>query len=270
MKITFDDVSFKYDKETPNVLSNASFTINSGELTAIIGKNGSGKSTIAKLIVGLLTQDSGNIYIDDTLLTEKSSSALLSRMGMVFQNPDNQFVASTVKDDIAFGLENRCIVTSLMKEKINKYARMVRMEEFLEKSPEELSGGQKQRVALAGVLALETDLIIMDEATSMLDPEGVKEINEIIKELKKNFSKTIITVTHNLQEIVYADNVLVLDGGRVVASGTPKEILLNTDLLEKVGLEVIDAVKLIKRLSKSTITNKKEWEDEIWDLAFKM
>ena len=270
MKITFDDVSFKYDKETPNVLSNASFTINSGELTAIIGKNGSGKSTIVKLIVGLLTQDSGNIYIDDTLLTEKSSSALLSRMGMVFQNPDNQFVASTVKDDIAFGLENRCIETSLMKEKINKYARMVRMEEFLEKSPEELSGGQKQRVALAGVLALETDLIIMDEATSMLDPEGVKEINEIIKELKKNFSKTIITVTHNLQEIVYADNVLVLDGGSVVASGTPKEILLNTDLLEKVGLEVIDAVKLIKRLSKSTITNKKEWEDETWDLAFKM
>ena len=270
MKITFTDVSFKYDKETPNVLSNASFTINSGELTAIVGKNGSGKSTIAKLIVGLLMQDSGNIYIDDVLLTEDTCNNLLPKMGIVFQNPDNQFVASTVKDDIAFGLENRNVPTKEMKKIIDKYAKMVRMDEFLDKSPEELSGGQKQRVALAGVLALETDLIILDEATSMLDPEGVKEINAVIRELKRNCNKTIVTVTHNLQEIIYADKVLVLDEGNVVFSGTPKEVLMNISLLEKVGLEVIDAVKLIEMLHNSNIKNKDKWEEEIWDLAFKM
>ena len=227
MKITFDDVSFKYDKETPNVLSNASFTINSGELTAIIGKNGSGKSTIVKLIVGLLTQDSGNIYIDDTLLTEKSSSALLSRMGMVFQNPDNQFVASTVKDDIAFGLENRCIETSLMKEKINKYARMVRMEEFLEKSPEELSGGQKQRVAIIRSLIMKPKIMLFDEPTSALDPEMVSEVFDLIKKLASS-GMTLIIVSHEMRFITEVSNhVIFLDDGNIIFDGTKEEMKIN-------------------------------------------
>ena len=266
MKIEFKDVSFSYEHDT-EVIKDLSFVINDGEMTSIIGPNGSGKSTIAKLIMGILQPDSGHIYIDDVELNEDSISDIRKKMGIIFQNPDNQFVGVTVKDDIAFGLENKKVPRNEMIEKINMYSSLVRMNEFLDCNPDELSGGQKQRVAIAGVLAMETESIIFDEATSMLDPVGVKEINETMKMLKKQASKTIISITHNIEEILYSNRVLVIKNGQIVASGTPKEILANYELLQSSGLETLDSVKLIQKLDP---IKHKDIIEELWKLTFNM
>lgn len=266
MKIEFKNVSFKYQSDF-DVIKDLSFVINTGEMTSIIGPNGSGKSTITKLIMGLLVPNSGSIYINDVLVTEENILNIRKNMGIIFQNPDNQFVGVTVKDDIAFGLENKCIERNEMFELINKYSTLVRMNDFLDSNPENLSGGQKQRVAIAGVLAMETETIIFDEATSMLDPIGVEEINKTLKMLKKEASKTIISITHNIEEILYSDNVLVIDDGQIVAQGKPIEILSNIELLNKVGLDTIESVKLINMLEEN---NHKEIIEELWKLTFNM
>ena len=265
MKIEFKNVSFHYPNES-DVLKNVSFIIESGQMTSIIGHNGSGKSTLAKLIMGLLEPTSGEIYIDDVLLNETSIPSIRNKMGIIFQNPDNQFVGVTVKDDIAFGLENKNIERSKMLELINEYSKLVKMDSFLESNPENLSGGQKQRVAIAGVLAMNTECVIFDEATSMLDPVGVKEINETMKMLKKTALKTIISITHNIEETLYSEKVLVLNNGVLVLTGTPKEVLLNIDVLKLAGLDTLESVKLIKMLhNKNT-----ELEEELWKLTFEM
>ena len=265
MKIEFKNVSFHYPNES-DVLKNVSFIIESGQMTSIIGHNGSGKSTLAKLIMGLLEPTSGEIYIDDVLLNETSIPSIRNKMGIIFQNPDNQFVGVTVKDDIAFGLENKNIERSKMLELINLYSKLVKMDSFLESNPENLSGGQKQRVAIAGVLAMNTECVIFDEATSMLDPVGVKEINETMKMLKKTALKTIISITHNIEETLYSEKVLVLNNGVLVLTGTPKEVLLNIDVLKLAGLDTLESVKLIKMLhNKNT-----ELEEELWKLTFEM
>ena len=160
-------------------------------------------------------------------------------MGIIFQNPDNQFVGVTVRDDIAFGLENHKIPRKEMIEKIDKYAKLVNMQDFLDENPENLSGGQKQRVAIAGALAMDTDLIIFDESTSMLDPKGTKEIHQMIETLRKTYHKTIISITHNLEEALIADRVIVLNEGKIVLDGTPKEVLKEQTILEASGLKLI-------------------------------
>ena len=192
-------------------------------------------------------------------------------MGIIFQNPDNQFVGSTVKDDIAFGLENHLIERSEMERRVEKYSKLVDMDLFLDKNPENLSGGQKQRVAIAGVLAMESDLIIFDESTSMLDPKGTKEINKTIKTLKeRETDKTIISITHELEEALYADRILVLNNGKIVLDGKPTEVLPCQDILEASGLKVIDGLKLIKDLEKVEFASKKEVIDTLWESIFQM
>ena len=269
MKIEFRDVTFYYTKSEV-VLDNLSFTIQDGTMTAIIGHNGSGKSTIAKLIMGLLEPVSGEIYINDELLTIDNLDRLRSKMGIIFQNPDNQFVGATVKDDMAFGLENHLIERSEMEKRIEKYSKLVNMHEFLEKNPENLSGGQKQRVAIGGALAMETDLIIFDESTSMLDPLGTKEVIQTIKDLKEKQNKTIIVITHNLEEAVFADRVMVINEGKVIVSDTPQEVFKNTPLLEACGLVTLEGIEILDEIKKSNLKNKDQICEALWELTFKM
>lgn len=231
-------------------------------MISILGHNGSGKSTIAKLMMGLLQPDSGSIYINnvdttDNNITETELDKLHAKMGIIFQNPDNQFVGVTVQDDIAFGLENHQIPRDEMIERINKYAKLVNMEKYLLVSPEDLSGGQKQRVAIAGALAMETETIIFDEATSMLDPKGTSEIIEMIKKLKKESTKTIITITHNLEEAVFADRVIVLNEGHIVLDGKPQEVLKEKEILEASGLTLLDSLDIMNKIKNLNITKRK-------------
>lgn len=277
MIIEFKNVSFSYDESDDNkdVIHNISFNIKPGEMVAILGHNGSGKSTIAKLMMGLLNPNSGHIYLDnvdvtDNNIKERELDLLHAKMGIIFQNPDNQFVGVTVKDDIAFGLENHQVPRSEMINKIDKYAKLVDMYDFLDKNPEALSGGQKQRVAIAGVLAMETEVIIFDEATSMLDPKGTKEIIDMIKKLKSEYDKTIITITHNLEEAVFADRVMIVNNGKIVLDGTPEEVLKEKELLEDSGLSLIDSLDLIHRLKNKPLKNKEKLMDALWELTFKM
>lgn len=278
MNIKFKDVSFSYtEKETgkDDVIKNISFEINQGEMVAILGHNGSGKSTIAKLIVGLLSPQKGFIYLNDVLVNneemkEEELDELHSKMGIIFQNPDNQFVGVTVQDDIAFGLENHNVPRDEMIKKINHYAKLVDMENYLTYNPENLSGGQKQRVAIAGVLAMETEVIIFDEATSMLDPKGTNEIIGMIKKLKQEYDKTIITITHNLEEAVFADRVIVLNSGRIVLDGKPEVVLKEKDILESCGLTLIDSLDLMYKVNQINSPKKKWLVEALWDLTFKM
>lgn len=277
MKIEFKNVCFKYDDDSrlDDVIKNISFEIKPGEMISILGHNGSGKSTIAKLMMGLLQPDSGSIYINnvdttDNNITETELDKLHAKMGIIFQNPDNQFVGVTVQDDIAFGLENHQIPRDEMIERINKYAKLVNMEKYLLVSPEDLSGGQKQRVAIAGALAMETETIIFDEATSMLDPKGTSEIIEMIKKLKKESTKTIITITHNLEEAVFADRVIVLNEGHIVLDGKPQEVLKEKEILEASGLTLLDSLDIMNKIKNLNITKKKELEEALWGLTFKM
>jgi energy-coupling factor transport system ATP-binding protein len=267
MKLVMENIDFSYSPDTP-VLKNFNLRINNGETVAIIGHNGSGKSTIAKLIVGLLKADRGNIYIDDELLTENTVDRIRMKIGIIFQNPDNQFVGVTVRDDIAFGLENHLVPREEILKKIDYYSALVEMKDFLYKNPEELSGGQKQRVAIAGVLAMETQAIVFDEATSMLDPKGTKQINETISQLKEKHDKTLITITHDLEEAALAERIVVLSDGQIILDGTPAEVFRHKDLLEKSGLDVTDSVKVISMVEKMKIKRKQELVDELWKLTF--
>ena len=277
MKVEFKNVCFKYDDDSrfDDVIKNISFEIKPGEMISILGHNGSGKSTIAKLIMGLLQPNSGSIYINgvdtaDPNVTETELDKLHAKMGIIFQNPDNQFVGVTVQDDIAFGLENHQIPRDEMIERINKYAKLVDMEKYLLVSPEDLSGGQKQRVAIAGALAMETEVIIFDEATSMLDPKGTAEIIEMIKKLKQKSSKTIVTITHNLEEAVFADRVIVLNEGHIVLEGKPQEVLKEKEILEASGLTLLDSLDIMYKVKDLNLSNKKELEEALWELTFKM
>ena len=269
MKIELKDISFSYEKDTL-VLDNLSLTIEEGQMVAILGHNGSGKSTLSKIIMGLLEPKNGEVLVDGVKYEGDEFDKIRDKMGIIFQNPDNQFVGVTVQDDIAFGLENRRVSREEMIERIKKYAKVVSMEDYLLTNPENLSGGQKQRVAIAGVLAMETDVIIFDESTSMLDPKGTKEINQMIKMLKEEQNKTIISITHNLEEAVYADRVIVLNGGKIVLDGTPQEVLKEKDTLEASGLKLLDGISIVNELNNSNLNNKKELIDTIWELTFKM
>ena len=249
--IELKNVSFKYDEEY--VVKNVSFSIEKGSYTTIIGHNGSGKSTIAKLIMGLLEKDKGQIFVDGLELNLENLYKIREKIGIVFQNPDNQFIGSTVRDDIAFGLENHCIPHEQMDPLILKFAEKVGMLNYLDSEPTKLSGGQKQRVAIAGVLAMYFNVIIFDEATSMLDPQGKKEINELIEEIHREKNITIVSITHDIEEAVKSDYVIVMDKGKVAMEGKPEEILLREKELIQMQLDIPFTLKLKNELKKQGV-----------------
>jgi len=262
--IEIKNLSFKYQKLY--AVKNLSLDIEQGEFVCILGHNGSGKSTLAKLIVGLLKANSGSIYIDGIELTEETVDELRKKIGIVFQNPDNQFVGVTVKDDIAFALENRQVERKKMVELIDEFSKLVSMEKFLEHNPEDLSGGEKQRVAIAGVLAAKPEVVIFDEATSMLDPKGVREVIKVIKDLKG--TKTIISITHNLAEALLATKVIVMNDGEIVLVGTPEEVFKEKQILKDSKLDILESMKLLELIENSNINNKEKIEDVLWELSY--
>ena len=261
--ISIKNIHFNYqDQDTREALSDVSLDVYEGEWLAIIGHNGSGKSTLAKMMNGLLEASSGEIYIDGQLLTEKTVYEARRKVGMVFQNPDNQFVGTTVEDDIAFGLENIGMPRDEMVQKINASLEMVRMTKFKEKEPARLSGGQKQRVAIAGMIALAPKVVILDEATSMLDPQGRFEVISTIQQLHRDKGITVISITHDLDEAAQADRVLLMEGGKVNRIGMPSEIFeMGTALVDK-GLDVPFSEKLKAILKDKGMKVPNEYLDE--------
>lgn len=270
--VQFKDVSFKYEKDAPYALDHVNFSVYEGEWLAIVGHNGSGKSTIAKLMNGLIFPQSGSIFVNGKEIAEETVWDVRDMVGMVFQNPDNQFVGTTVQDDVAFGLENHGIPREDMVERVHGSLKKVKMDDFLDQEPHHLSGGQKQRVAIASVLALRPKIIILDEATSMLDPRGRSEVLEIVRELKRNNNLTIISITHDLEEAVKADRLLVMNKGSVYKEGTPSDIFLMDEELIKLGLDIPFTQKLIKRFREQGFHVPEEilQEDKLVDYVWRL
>lgn len=244
--VQFQNVSFQYEENAPYALKDVTFSVYEGEWLAIVGHNGSGKSTIAKLMNGLIFSQSGSIQVKDRIISEESVWDVRDMVGMVFQNPDNQFVGTTVQDDVAFGLENHGIPRDEMVKRVHDSLEKVKMDQFLNQEPHHLSGGQKQRVAIASVLALRPSIIILDEATSMLDPRGRMEVLETVRELKNLNNLTIISITHDLEEAAKADRILVMNQGNVYAEGSPSEIFSMDETLVELGLDIPFTQKLMK------------------------
>lgn len=261
--IELEDIHYRYhEDDAREALAGVSLEIRRGEWLAIIGHNGSGKSTLAKVMNGLIEANTGSVVVNGKTLTEETVFDVRRTVGMVFQNPDNQFVGTTVEDDIAFGLENIGLPREEMLERVTKVLEMVKMSEFRTKEPARLSGGQKQRVAIAGVTALEPEVIILDEATSMLDPKGRLEVISTIQKLHKEKKITVISITHDLDEAAQADRVVLMEQGQIQQIGTPKEIFkLGSKLVEK-GLDVPFAEKLIEALRERGINVPEEYLDE--------
>ena len=235
--IEVQHLKYKYDNHVDDyILKDVTFHVKQGEWLSIVGHNGSGKSTTIRLIDGLLEAESGEIIIDGDKLTLENVWEKRQHIGMVFQNPDNQFVGATVEDDVAFGLENQGMDYQIMFDRVQEALDIVGMQDFKEREPARLSGGQKQRVAIAGVVALRPDIIILDEATSMLDPEGRLELIQTVKKIKDRHGMTVISITHDLDEVALSDRVLVMKEGQVESTGTPSELFSRADL-EDLGLD---------------------------------
>lgn len=270
------NLKYKYDSESENyTLNDVSFQVKKGEWLSIVGHNGSGKSTTVRLIDGLLEAESGDIIISGDKLTAENVWEKRRQIGMVFQNPDNQFVGATVEDDVAFGLENQGLDYDLMVERVQQALEFVGMQDFKEREPARLSGGQKQRVAVAGVVALRPDIIILDEATSMLDPEGRLDLIQTVKKIKDGNQLTVISITHDLDEIALSDRVLVMKEGQVESTATPRELFSREDL-EELGLDqpFVNQVKAALRQSgfplPDSYLTEKELQDQLWALLSKM
>lgn len=270
------NLKYKYDSESENyTLNDVSFQVKKGEWLSIVGHNGSGKSTTVRLIDGLLEAESGDIIISGDKLTAENVWEKRRQIGMVFQNPDNQFVGATVEDDVAFGLENQGLDYDLMVERVQQALELVGMQDFKEREPARLSGGQKQRVAVAGVVALRPDIIILDEATSMLDPEGRLDLIQTVKKIKDSNQLTVISITHDLDEIALSDRVLVMKEGQVESTATPRELFSREDL-EELGLDqpFVNQVKAALRQSgfplPDSYLTEKELQDQLWALLSKM
>ena len=274
--IEVKNLKYKYDSESENyTLNDVSFQVKKGEWLSIVGHNGSGKSTTVRLIDGLLEAESGDIIISGDKLTAENVWEKRRQIGMVFQNPDNQFVGATVEDDVAFGLENQGLDYDLMVERVQQALELVGMQDFKEREPARLSGGQKQRVAVAGVVALRPDIIILDEATSMLDPEGRLDLIQTVKKIKDSNQLTVISITHDLDEIALSDRVLVMKEGQVESTATPRELFSREDL-EELGLDqpFVNQVKATLRQSGFSLADsyltEKELQDQLWALLSKM
>ena len=268
--IELKNVSFRYDKTVEEYqIDTVSFHVKQGEWLSIVGHNGSGKSTVVRLIDGLLEAESGEIYIDGKQLTRETIWEIRSKIGIVFQNPDNQFVGATVEDDVAFGLENQGIPREEMLQRVEKAIDQVGMLEFKDREPSRLSGGQKQRVAIAGIIALRPTIIILDEATSMLDPEGREDLMAVMRELQKKFQLTIISITHDLTEIALSDRTLVFQKGKLESSMTPRELFSRNDLNE-IGLDKPFSKQVQESLSshfplKQDYLTESELLDQLWE-----
>ena len=265
--IEIKHLNFAYDRERP-ILKDVSFSIEEGTYVTLIGHNGSGKSTLAKVLAGLFKKIEGEVTVFGLPMLPENITEIRSQLGIVFQNPDNQFVASTVREDIAFGLENRQIPHDDMEAIIQQYAEEVGMTAFLDASPENLSGGQKQRVAIAGILAMNPKLLILDEATSMLDPKGKKEILSLIGVMReRNPGLTILSITHDVEEAARADRVLVLNAGELLLDDKPANVFANREVLEKAHLGIpffeslVDALNAEGIKIPDSIHNLEELED---------
>ena len=262
-KLEIKNLSFSYGDDQL-VIDDISFAVEKGSFVAVLGHNGSGKSTLAKLIVGLLEKKSGQIILDGEEMDKKTIKKLQSKTALVFQNPDNQFIGVTVEDDIAFGLENRCFPSDKMQEEINLFADSVNMLDYLKKEPINLSGGQKQRVALAGALILRPEILILDEATSMLDPKGKSTVRKVIDRIhQENPDLSIISITHDVDEALLADQVFILSHGKLVANGAPQEILRDREMLLSLKLEQPFVYRFEKKLSEMGINSKAENIDDL-------
>ncbi|MFX3624242.1 MAG: energy-coupling factor ABC transporter ATP-binding protein [Ectobacillus sp.] len=275
-KLRVDRLFFQYPQAPAPALQDVSFSVYEGEWVSIIGQNGSGKSTLAKLLNGLLMPREGIITVEEGIvLSEETVWNIRKQIGMVFQNPDNQFVGTTVKDDIAFGLENIGMPREKMVERIEHALSLVGMKEFENQEPHSLSGGQKQRVAIAGVLALEPSILILDEATSMLDPRGRKEVLETVRELVRKKRITVLSITHDLEEAAQSDRIIVLNNGRIIREGTPEVLFQYADELQQIGLDVPFSVKLTKMLQTRNISlqtmhlTMESLVNELWTSYFK-
>lgn len=271
--IKVKDLSYAYDDFKLGPLN---LTINQNEWISIIGKNGSGKSTFARLLDGLIEADTGETIIDGLKLNEENIWKIRSMIGMVFQNPDNQFVGANVADDVAFGLENRQIPHAEMVQLVDNALKMVDMSAFKHHEPDKLSGGQKQRVAIAGVLAIHPKIVILDEATSMLDPEGRRELLNLIHQLKNQYHFTVIAITHDIDETVDADRILVMDNGQIIMDDNPSKIFTHHQQLLNLGLDLPLTEKIKKNLAEDGIQlsedylNEEEMAKKIWELSSKM
>lgn len=270
--IEIKNLSYRYDHNSEDyILKNVSFHVKQGEWLSIVGHNGSGKSTTVRLIDGLLEAESGDIIISGDKLTADNVWEKRRQIGMVFQNPDNQFVGATVEDDVAFGLENQGMDYPMMVKRVHEALELVGMQDFKEREPARLSGGQKQRVAIAGVVALQPDIIILDEATSMLDPEGRLELIQTVKEIKDKNHLTVISITHDLDEISLSDRVLVMKNGQVESTATPRELFSRPDL-EDLGLDqpFVNQVKAAMIQTGLTLPEtyltEKELQEQLWEL----
>ena len=270
--IDVKNLSFRY-KESQEYydVKDITFHVKRGEWLSIVGHNGSGKSTTVRLIDGLLEAESGEIVIDGQRLTEENVWNIRRQIGMVFQNPDNQFVGATVEDDVAFGLENQGLSRQEMKKRVEEALDLVGMLDFKKREPARLSGGQKQRVAIAGVVALRPAILILDEATSMLDPEGRRELIETVKEIRKDYDMTVISITHDLEEVAMSDRVLVMKKGSIESTSSPRELFSRNDL-DQIGLDDPFANQLKHSLSQNgydlpeNYLTESELEDKLWEL----
>ncbi len=270
--IEFDNVTYVYDAEDEEAevrekpaLSDVSFSINKGEFVAVLGHNGSGKSTLAKLCNAIFEPTKGTVKVKGMVAdSEEKADEIRRIVGMVFQNPDNQIVATIVEDDVAFGPENLGVEPKEIRRRVDEALKSVNMYEFRHREPHKLSGGQKQRVAIAGVIAMQTECIVLDEPTAMLDPKGREEVMQTVKRLNSELGITIVLVTHFMDEAVQADRVIVVDSGRLVMDGKPKEVFSKVEKLRSFGLDVPQSTELCHVLGiKEGVIGIDECVDEI-------
>ena len=273
--IKVENLCFEYEPGLQTI-SNISFQIHKGEYVAILGHNGSGKSTIAKLLIGLLEKKSDEIYIDDYQLNLENLYKIREKVGIIFQNPDNQFVGATVEDDVAFGLENKGVPYEEMALRVQEALEFVGMSEFKDREPARLSGGQKQRVAIAGIVAMRPSILILDEATSMLDPEGRQELIQSIKAIRKEYGMTVLSITHDLDEVALSDRVLVLKKGKVESVSSPRELFSRGSELVDLGLDIPFSALLTQKLRNKGLIDcedyltEKELVEQLWESLSKM
>ena len=276
--LSLQNITFTYDPDQPiikNAVDDVTFSVNEGEWIAIVGHNGSGKSTLARIINGLLFPQSGEVKVFGKMMNEANIWDIRSQLGMVFQNPDNQFVGATVQDDVAFALENNGVPYEDMVTRVENALKQVKMDEFIDHEPQHLSGGQKQRVAIAGALALRPNLLILDEATSMLDPQGRKEVIEIVQELREETGLTVLSITHDLEEAILADRLLFMNSGKKFAEGNPSEIFGLGDQLIELGLDLPFSMKMARLLQNEGVLlqgahmSEEELVNDLWISNFK-